>query len=142
MVIVIVAVAALTGVVLVIELLANSGGGQNGAAPTLPAITQGPTSVPAGLRPSVVIQSPGNNAVVSLGSTVTIQFTASSTQGITRVELRRFNQVLNFIAVDNVAVYQGAFLYQPDSTGVHIVEVVPWSGTIPGDPASVAIIVQ
>jgi hypothetical protein len=89
-----------------------------------------------------VIQSPANNVVVSLGDTVTIQFTASSTQGITRVDLRRFNQVLNFIAVDNLTVYQGTFLYQPDSTGVHIVEVVPWSGTIPGDPASVAIIVQ
>ncbi|HVO70724.1 MAG TPA: hypothetical protein VMT24_11805, partial [Aggregatilineaceae bacterium] len=61
---------------------------------------------------------------------------------ITRVELRRFNLVLNFIAVGNLTVYQGAFLYQPDSTGVHIVEVVPWSGTIQGSPASVAIIVR
>jgi hypothetical protein len=89
-----------------------------------------------------VIQSPANNVAVSLGDTVTIQFTASSTQGITRVELRRFNQVLNFIAVGNLTIYQGTFLYQPDSTGVHIVEVVPWSGTIQGDPASVAIIVR
>jgi serine/threonine-protein kinase len=142
MVIVIVAVAALAGVVLVIELLANSGGGQNEAVPTLPAFTQVPTSLPAGQRPSIVIQSPANNVAVGLGDTVTIQFTASCTQGITRVELRRFNLVLNFIAVGNLTVYQGAFLYQPDSTGVHIVEVVPWSGTIQGSPASVAIIVR
>ena len=46
------------------------------------------------------------------------------------------------IAVGNLASYQGTFLYQPDSTGVHIVEVVPWSGTLQGPPASVAIIVR
>jgi hypothetical protein len=142
MVIVVVAVAALAGVVLVIELLASSGGGQNNTVPTLISPTPVPSSVPAGLRPSIVIQSPANNVTVSLGDTVTIQFTATSSQGITRVELRRFNQVLNFIAVGNLTAYQGTFLYQPDSTGVHIVEVVPWSGTIQGSPASVAIIVR
>jgi len=142
MVIVIVAIAALAGVVLVIELLASAGGGQRETVPTPPVSTLAPTSVPAGLRPRIVIQAPANNVTVSLGDTVTIQFTASSAQGITRVELRRFNQVLNFVAVGNLTTYQGTFLYQPDSTGVHIVEVVPWSSTIQGDPASVAILVR
>jgi serine/threonine protein kinase len=141
MVIVVVAVAALAGVVLVIELLASSGG-QKETVPTLAPPTSVSTSVPSGLQPSIAIQSPPNNVTVSLGDTVTIQFTATSPQGITRVELRRFNQVLNFIAVGNLASYQGTFLYQPDSTGVHIVEVVPWSGTLQGPPASVAIIVR
>jgi hypothetical protein len=94
------------------------------------------------LRPLVTIQAPLGSANVTLGDTVTIQFTATGPQSITRVELRRFNQVIYAVDVGSQATYQGSFVYQPDSTGVHLLEIVAWSSAIQSDPVSVTILVQ
>jgi serine/threonine protein kinase len=138
---VIAAIIVFAGILLVAGVLLSSPGDKKNAAPTTPP-TIPPTNVPAGLRPLVTIQAPLGSANVTLGDTVTIQFTATGPQSITRVELRRFNQVIYAVDVGSQATYQGSFVYQPDSTGVHLLEIVAWSSAIQSDPVSVTILVQ
>jgi serine/threonine protein kinase len=110
--------------------------------PTLPVVPSGPTAVPDDLRPGAAIQSPDNNTVVELGRTVTIRFIARGSQGITRVELQRFDQTLNFISAGGETTFSGWFDYMAASTGTHQLEIVPWSGDIRGIPATLTLIVR
>lgn len=104
------------------------------ATPTVPATSPTPL-----YRPSAAIQTPANNTQISLGDTVEIQYTVRDTQGLTRVELRRLNRVIMSTPIGGQQLYQGYFTYEPDSTGVHTLEVVPWRDDVRGDPASVTI---
>jgi hypothetical protein len=137
-----VGVGVLFGVALLIALLFSSDSGSENGEPTLPFGTTQPTDVPAELLPGVTITSPGPNTSVQLGALVTINFTAQGRQGITRVELRRFNQVIEVVGAGSQASFSGSFTYPANSTGTHTLEVVPWSGEIRGNSASVTIFVQ
>ena len=139
-----IAVAGVIGIVvlvLVASLLSGGNGGSSGSGPTSPPE---PTITPtAEFRPAASIQSPASSPTISLGDSVTIEFTVQDSRNpITRVELRRFNRVLDSVDVSSQNTYTGTFSYTPDSTGRHIVEVVPWSSGIRGDAASVTIVVQ
>ncbi|MBN1200254.1 MAG: protein kinase [Anaerolineae bacterium] len=129
--IMVIAAAAVIGL-----MLFSPGDGKDTPSPTPPPspVTSTPDS-----RPRIMLQAPANNANFRLGDTVTIRFTASDRDGITRVELRRFGVALDSIAVGNQNTYQGVFEYLADSTGTHTLTVVPWRGSIEGDPASVTI---
>ncbi|HML24035.1 MAG TPA: protein kinase [Aggregatilinea sp.] len=139
-----IAVVGIIGIVilvLVVSLLSGGDGDNRGAGPTSPPE---PTITPtAEFRPSASIQSPTSAPAVALGDSVTIQFTVQDSRNpITRVELRRFNRVLDSVDVSNQSTYSGSFTYTPDSTGRHTVEVVPWSNGIRGDTASLTITAQ
>jgi hypothetical protein len=139
---VVIGIGILFGVTLAVALLLSPGNNGADGGPTLPVAPANPTDIPAELRPGVVIESPQNNASAGLGTTVTIQFVARGRQGITRVELRRFGQVIDAVAAGGQNTFAGWFFYSATSTGTHTLEVVPWSGDIRGDPATLAIIVQ
>jgi hypothetical protein len=109
--------------------------------PTLP-VSPGPTGIPDNLRPGVAIQSPANETVVDLGRSVTIRFTARGNQAITRVDLQRFGQTINEVAAGGATTFSGWFDYVPASTGTHQLEIVAWSGDIPGPPATLTLIVR
>lgn len=125
---------------LVIGLLATGGRDEPDSGPddSAPAAT----GVPDNLRPRVAIQQPANQAAVGLGQPVPVEFVAQGEGGVTRVELRRFNQVIATVDVPGAPRYQGVFIYTPDSTGPHNLEVVPWNGNIAGEPDRVTIFVQ
>ncbi len=123
---VVAAVAVLFGIVFVVGLTLNSSPG---------------TSVPA-LTPRVTILSPTNGATIGLGSTVRIEFSANSPNGLTRIELRRFGMPVFTIDPGGVRVYHGWFDYAANATGQHDLEIVAFSGTTSGDPAQLLLYVQ
>ncbi len=135
------AVILLFGVIFVVALIFGTQD-KTPTQPTAPPGTVAPTAVPAEQRPTLTITSPASTTNASLGVPVVVQYVAESANGITRVELRRFSRVIDSVQVGGSISYQGTFTYTPDSTGVHILDVVPWSGNIPGDPATVTIIVR
>lgn len=93
-------------------------------------------------RPTTTIRLPADGTVVSLGDYVRVEFTASSADGITRVELRRLGRVINTVRAPGQPTFQGWFEYAANTTGTHELEVVAWSGNARGDPARVTIRVQ
>ena len=111
----VVALVLIVGLVIVAAtLFAPSDGNSNEAEPT---------TAPQPL-PQASILAPAENAIVSLGQPVAIQFMVSGSDGITRVDLRRFGQTLDSIPLaSSPATYEGSFVYWPDSTGLHTVEV-------------------
>ena len=90
-------------------------------------------------RPSAAVQSPANNAQVRLGETIEVQYSVRDNQGLTRVELRRLNRVIMSTPIGGQQMYQGYFTYEPDSTGTHTLEIVPWRDDVRGDPASITL---
>ncbi|MCC6798642.1 MAG: hypothetical protein IT325_00880, partial [Anaerolineae bacterium] len=129
------AVIVALGVIVVLATgLLGGGDKTQPATPTVPAASPTPL-----YRPSAAIQSPPNNIQVRLGNTIEIQYTVRDTQGLTRVELRRLNRVILSTPIGGQQLYQGYFTYEPDSTGIHTLEVVPWRDDVRGDPASVTI---
>jgi serine/threonine protein kinase len=137
---VIVALGLFFGIVFVIALLTTSKNTNDTtrAAPTSPP-TAAPTTVPAGARPNAQITYPPNNTTVRLGDQVPIRFTATYSQPITRVELRWYNQIVAAIPANNATVFSGEFTFPVNTSGTHVLEVVPFSGEIEGNPARVTL---
>ena len=117
----------MAGIVLVSALLLDSGPG----APAAPVA-----------RPLLTITAPADGATLQLGSLVSVQFTASAEGGITRIELRRFGQVLNTIEGSGEKTFQGWFTYSANSTGTHELTLIAYSGTRASEPAHVTLFVQ
>lgn len=132
-VVLIAALIVMAGIVLISALLLDSG-------PGAPAATATP-AVPAA-RPLLTITAPANGATLQLGSLVSVQFTVSAADGITRIELRRFGQVLNTIEGSGEKAFQGWFAYSANSTGTHELTVIAYSGTQASEPAQVTFFVQ
>ncbi len=114
----------LAGVVVISALLLNTGDGM------------------AGPRPAVTITAPADGAIVQLGMLVAIQFTATSEEGISRIELQRFGQVLNTIEGSGEKTFQGWFTYAANNTGTHELAVIAYSGARASEPATITIVVQ
>lgn len=114
----------LAGVVVISALLLNTGDQDTGP------------------RPTVTITAPADGAVVQLGMLVAVQFTATSEQGISRIELQRFGQVLNTIEGSGEKTFQGWFTYAANNTGTHELSVIAYSGARASQPATVTLIVQ
>jgi serine/threonine protein kinase len=121
-------------VVLATGLLDGDNEETSRATPTVPAASPTPLD-----RPSAAVQSPANNTQVELGDTVEIQFSVRDNQGLTRVELRRFDRVIFSLPIGGQQLFQGYFTYEPDSTGTHTLEIVPWRDDVRGDSASVTL---
>lgn len=117
----------MAGIVLISALLLDSGPG----APAAPVA-----------RPLLTITAPADGTTLQLGSLVSVQFTASAGDGITRIELRRFGQVLNTIEGSGEKTFQGWFTYAANSTGTHELTVIAYSGTRASEPARVTLFVQ
>lgn len=96
----------------------------------------------AGPRPIVTITAPADGAVVQLGMPVAIQFTATSQEGISRIELQRFGQVLNTIEGSGEKTFQGWFTYAANNTGTHQLSVIAYSGTRASEAVTVTLFVQ
>ncbi|MCZ7541124.1 MAG: protein kinase [Anaerolineae bacterium] len=132
-VVLIAALIVMAGIVLISALLLDSGPG----APAATATTAAPVA-----RPLLTITAPADGAMLQLGSLVAVQFTASAQGGITRIELRRFGQVLNTIEGSGEKTFQGWFTYSVNSTGTHELTVTAYSGTQASEPARVTLFVQ
>jgi hypothetical protein len=106
------------------------------ASPTI-----APSETPAN-RPIIQIINPVGNIGMSLGDTLDIEFSAAGVSGITRVDLQRFGQTLDSLSGGGQTTFQGHFSYMPDSTGMHEISLIPWSGDVPGEAAVLMISVQ
>ena len=139
---VVIGLVAIIGIaVLGIVLLPGDDTPAEPTAPPTQTSVPTPTTNPA-LRPNVFITAPYENAAVELGNAVQIEFNSSGSQGITRIELRRFGQVLDAVEAGGVPSFQGWFTYYPDSTGPHALEVVARSGELESLPAHLTIQVR
>ncbi len=129
--------------VLVASLITTGDNGATNGDPSgggdVPAAT---TAAPESARPEATILQPPDQTLVSLGEPVRVEYVASGEEGVTEVQLRRFGQVLDSMAINNATRYQGSFIYTPDSTGPHTLEVLPLNGDITGEAARVIIFVQ
>jgi serine/threonine protein kinase len=105
-----------------------------------PAATATFTPIPPAARANAAITYPPDNTRFSLGDVVPIRFTVTDKKPITRVELRRFNQVIAALPANNNTVFSGEFAYPVSTTGLHQLEVVPFTGEIEGNPAVVNLI--
>jgi serine/threonine-protein kinase len=126
-VVLIAALIVMAGIVLVSALLLDSG---PGARPAPVA------------RPELTITAPADRTTVHLGALVSVRFTAGARDGITRIELSRFGQVLSTIEGSGEKTFQGWFTYSASSTGTHELTVIAYSGTRASEPARVTIFVR
>ncbi len=140
MIAVLVGVGVLFAVTLAVALLLARD--NNSTEPTSPAATFDPGGAPQGQLPRAEIEDPPNNASASLGEVVYIRFNAQGARGISRVELRRFNQTIDVVSGEGKQNVSGTFSYPATSTGAHVLEVVPWSNDVRGTAATVTINVE
>ncbi|MBN1563083.1 MAG: protein kinase [Anaerolineae bacterium] len=139
---VIVSLLLFLGVVFIIAFNSFNDDPKPTANPQTPAATVTLTPIDPKDRPNAAITYPPDNTQVELGDMVPIRFTATHTQPITRVELRRFNRVIAAIPANDSLVFSGRFTYSATTSGLHQLEVVPFSGEIEGNPAIVHLEVQ
>ena len=111
----------------------------NPDSPSFPTIA--PSETPANC-PIIQIVNPVGNIGMSLGDSLEIDFSAAGVNGITRVDLQRFGQTLESQIGGGQATFQGRFTYTPDSTGVHEISLIPWSGDISGEAVILLVSVQ
>lgn len=135
-----VVVVALFVVLLLFGLLfsTNDGSTNNNGGNDAPVTTP----IPDAARPTIMIRAPADQTRVSLGSTVTVEFIATGIDGITEVQLQRFNDVKARVDVGGATTYQGFLTYTPDATGRHDIEIIAWNGRIAGQPAYLTIFVE
>ena len=109
--------------------------------PASPSATQfNPVDVPR-----VRVDSPQSVEVVELGEEIAIQVVAFDSQGVTRIELRRFGIAIQTIASDTssgTSPFAVNFDYVPDTTGQHSLEVVAFRDDIEGESRFITIIVR
>lgn len=119
--------------------------GENTAVPTA-TFAPTPSQTPlAGSQPLVVINFPETRSIFPTGDEVTLGISASDTQGITRLEIRRFGFVIDTILPDtgsSMQVFTIQYKYPLRQVGRHVIEVVPYRGSIRGDSAIIELIAQ
>lgn len=95
------------------------------------------------LRPQAAVFSPADGQVFSVGDSVLVRIGAMDTINITRVEIRRFGYVLDVIENPNDSPeFETTYTYIPRQAGTHLLEVLPYRGTLAGDAAFVTIEVR
>lgn len=141
---VVIVLALFGGVVLLIALALRSGGDDDSSGDNPPITATAPATLTGqpGIPPALQILAPQGEVTMSIGQSLPIQFVASSASGVTQVELRRFNQPLDARTFDRVTEAQGTFNFVPDSTGLHFLEVVAWSGSARGVSVQITVRVQ
>lgn len=113
-------------------------------ATATPTATPRPTSQP-GEKPSITILFPENGSIFPENGEVSISFTATDIQGITRVEARRFGFVIQTLIPPGdrtVLEYTDRVVYVPRQPGHHVIELIPYRNGIRGDSAIVDLIVE
>jgi hypothetical protein len=106
------------------------------------SFTPTPTSAP-GTKPTAFINSPTDGNVYSVNTQIPIVFTATDSTSITHVEVRRFGFVLETIRNNNnTSSFSTQSIYQPQTRGRHIIEIIPYRGSLRGDSAIVELTVE
>lgn len=106
------------------------------------SFTATPTAEP-GSKPMVVINSPENGSTFTVDSLIPINVTATDTNSITRIEVRRFGFELETVQNNSgTSSFSHQVIYQPRTPGRHIIEIIPYRGNVRGDSAIVELIAQ
>ena len=106
------------------------------------SFTVTPTPEP-GSKPTVVINSPENGSTFAVNSQIPIILTANDSTSITHIEMRRFGFVLDTVQNNGgTSSFSPRIFYQPRTPGRHIIEIIPYRGTLRGDSAIVELIVE
>lgn len=96
--------------------------------------TPAPTALPTNDDlPMVEVLAPSADDVYSVGNPIRLQLVGQSTNGISRVEIRRFGYVLDILGnTAGTNTFRTTYSYQPRQAGTHVVEIIPYSGDTPG----------
>ncbi|MFP4322471.1 MAG: serine/threonine protein kinase, partial [Anaerolineales bacterium] len=109
---------------------------------TAPPVTPNAQAVDV---PRIRIDDPRDAPEIPLGETVRIEVTAFDSQGVTHVELRRFDQTLDRVAAEDaqgVSPLPAVLRYTPTSTGRHRLELIAYRGDVAGDPRYILVEVR
>jgi serine/threonine protein kinase len=86
--------------------------------------------------PRIRIDSPSNQAVVEVGEEVIIQVAAFDRQGVTRIELLRFDVTIQQVESQQAggeSPFEAELIYHPDTIGRHQLKLVAYRGDLAGD---------
>jgi hypothetical protein len=120
-----------------------------GAPP--PSVTTTPGSATPGTQialsdvPEVEIRSPADNTEVIINTEVQVYVRAVDRQGVTRVEMRVDNQIVDTAAspeATGTPTMDSILSWTPSSAGSHTIQVVAFRGTTRGNPKSITLIVR
>lgn len=104
-----------------------------------------PQSGAAGELPTVIINSPVNGSEVLINTEVLVYSTARDEVGVTRIELRQNNVVLDEVTSPNPAgqtEFSVLQTWKPAQTGSQTLEVIAYRGTVASKPATVQVTVR
>ncbi len=113
-----------------------------GVAPITPTPRVSSTS---SVRPSVMIQSPQNNADAVIGQPIIVQASGSHPNGVTRLELRANTQQVDSKVSQNPQGDQSftAYLnYTPQVPGTLVLQVIAYHDNLASDPAGITVNVK
>jgi serine/threonine protein kinase len=86
--------------------------------------------------PRIRIDSPENEAVVEVGQDVIIQVVAFDREGVTHIELLRFDVPIQQVTSEQSggeSPLEAELVYRPDTTGRHQLKLVAYRGDLAGD---------
>lgn len=83
--------------------------------------------------PRIRIDSPENEAVVNVGDDVIIQVVAFDREGVTRIELLRFDVPIQQVTSAGESPLEAELIYRPDTAGRHQLKLVAYRGDLAGD---------
>ena len=100
-----------------------------------------PSATPDGLQaPIIQVNSPADMTRYTIGSNVRFAVTASDTQQISKIEVRRLGYIIDVLNNESASPrFQVVFDYQPAFEGTHILEFIPYRGDTAGAAAFVRI---
>ncbi len=130
---------------LALAALACNLGAQPPQVTTTPGGTAAQTLVVQSDVPEVEIRSPGDNSEVVINTEVQVYVRAVDRQGVTRVEMRVDNQIVDTAASPEAAgspSMDSILSWTPNSAGPHVVQVVAFRGNTRGNPKSITLIVR
>jgi hypothetical protein len=127
----------MVAVMMVVFFAAGSSLLASGEQPTLIAPPDTTTPNQSTLDgPRIRIDSPGNQAVVDLDEDVIIQVVAFDREGVTRIELLRYDvpiQQISSTQEGGESPFEVELIYHPDEIGRHQLKLVAYRGNLAGD---------
>ena len=135
-------------IVIVTAMLAAVGGRLFSAPQQNPAPTPSPIVTLNQLEidvPRVRVDSPRNEVEIGNGDILPIRMMAFDRQGVTRVELRLEESILQTVTSqqpDGEREFPAEMIFQPNSPGRYILELIAYRGNLAGEPGFIRVTVR
>ncbi len=109
------------------------------------ATAQGGTPIAQSNVPEIEIQTPADNTEVVINSTVQIYVRATDQIGVTRIEMRADNLIVDSTASpdpNGSPTLESILSWTPNAGGAHVLQVIAYRGSLGGNPKNLNITVR